>query len=44
MPLGEQIVALFILAIPIASMAWTVTHEEIFREPRDWCSEKKQEP
>ena len=32
-----QIKALFILAIPIACIAWTVTHEEIFREPRDYC-------
>ncbi len=32
-----QIQALFILAIPIACIAWTVTHEEIFREPRDYC-------
>jgi len=29
---------LFLLAIPIASVAWTVTHEEIFREPRDFCN------
>jgi hypothetical protein len=28
---------LFILAIPIACMAWTVTHEEIFSEPRNYC-------
>jgi hypothetical protein len=28
---------LFILAIPIACIAWTVTHEEIFSEPRAWC-------
>ncbi|MEO5511749.1 MAG: hypothetical protein ABIS27_14050 [Longimicrobiales bacterium] len=28
---------LFLLAIPVASVAWTVTHEEIFREPREWC-------
>ena len=28
---------LFVLAIPIACIAWTVTHEEIFREPRDYC-------
>jgi hypothetical protein len=41
-PLSQQIIALFILAIPIASVAWTVTHEEIFREPRDWCAEKSQ--
>lgn len=28
---------LFTLAIPIACIAWTVTHEEVFREPRDYC-------
>ena len=33
---------LFILAIPIASVAWTVTHEEVFREPRDWCKSKSE--
>lgn len=38
MPLSQQIIALFILAIPIASIAWTVTHEELFREPREWCT------
>jgi hypothetical protein len=37
MPLSWQIVALFILAIPIACIAWTITHEEVFREPRDYC-------
>ncbi|MCY7291720.1 MAG: hypothetical protein LH615_05990 [Ferruginibacter sp.] len=31
---------LFLLAIPIASVAWTVTHEEIFREPREYCSKR----
>ena len=36
-PLSEQVVALFLLAIPIASIAWTVTHEEVFREPREYC-------
>jgi hypothetical protein len=38
--LGEQVAVLFILGIPIASVAWTITHEEIFREPRDWCVKK----
>jgi hypothetical protein len=33
----RQIVVLFILALPIASIAWTVTHEDLFREPREWC-------
>jgi hypothetical protein len=38
--MGHQIVFLFVLAIPIASIAWTVTHEEVFREPHDWCVER----
>ena len=40
MNLGSQIITLFLLAIPIASIAWTVTHEEVFREPREYCAEK----
>ena len=32
-----QIISLFLLAIPIACIAWTVTHEEVFREPREYC-------
>ena len=31
-----QLFWLFVLAMPVASIAWTVTHEELFREPRDW--------
>lgn len=27
---------LFLLAAPISSIAWTVTHEEVFREPREY--------
>ncbi len=37
MTLGTQIAWLFIIAIPVACIAWTVTHEEIFREPREYC-------
>ncbi|MCU1328782.1 MAG: hypothetical protein JWN34_4152 [Bryobacterales bacterium] len=40
--LGEQTAWLFLLAIPIACVAWTVTHEEIFREPREVCVERSQ--
>jgi hypothetical protein len=40
MTLKEQIIWLFILAIPIACIAWTVTHEEIFAEPRNFCIKK----
>ena len=37
MTIGIQILWLVILAIPIASVTWTVTHEELFREPREYC-------
>ena len=40
MTLQLQITWLFILAIPIACVAWTVTHEEIFSEPRNWCKRR----
>lgn len=40
MSLIIQTAWLFLLAIPIACCAWTVTHEEIFKEPRDFCIEK----
>ena len=43
MELSTQIVYLFILAIPIACIVWTVTHEEIFREPREYCVKKSDE-
>ncbi len=32
-----MILLLFILAIPIACVSWTVTHEEIFRELHEYC-------
>jgi hypothetical protein len=43
MELSTQIVWLFILAIPVACIVWTVTHEEIFREPRKFCEKKSTE-
>jgi hypothetical protein len=42
MTLGEQVVSLLILAVPVACVSWTVTHEEIFREPREYCKERSQ--
>jgi hypothetical protein len=36
--LGLQVLVLFLLAIPVACISWTITHEEIFREPRDYCA------
>jgi hypothetical protein len=40
MSLALQIVWLFVLAIPTACVAWTITHEEIFHEPRDYCKQQ----
>jgi hypothetical protein len=40
--LGTQVFVLFVLAIPVATIAWTVTHEEVFREPREFCIRRSQ--
>jgi hypothetical protein len=38
MELGLQVAWLLVLGIPVAGVgAWTVTHEEVFREPRQYC-------
>jgi hypothetical protein len=37
MPLSQQVIWLLLLALPIASVTWTVTHEEVLREPREYC-------
>ena len=42
MSLSAQIVKLFLLAIPVACVTWTVTHEEVFREPREFCVRKSE--
>jgi len=41
--LHDQIISLFALALPIASIAWTVTHEEVFREAREWCAARSRD-
>jgi hypothetical protein len=40
--LWVQLIWLFVLALPVASIAWTVTHEEVFREPREFCTRRSQ--
>lgn len=37
MPIGLQLIWLFVLALPVAAIARTVTYEEVFREPRSYC-------
>ena len=41
--LQYQIIYLFIMALAIACIAWTVTREEVFREPREYCEKKSKE-
>ena len=41
-PLSTQIVWLFVLAAPVACVAWTVTHEEVFAEVHAWCLRQSQ--
>lgn len=40
MTMKMQIAYLFVLGIPIACIAWTVTHEEVLRESRQYCQEE----
>lgn len=42
MTIKMQILWLIILAIPIACVAWTVTHEEVFREPREYFTRRSE--
>ena len=42
MAIGEQVWHLLILALAVATVAWTVTHEELFREPREWCKRRSE--
>src|SRR5258708_30554961 len=43
MSIGLQFAWLLMLAIPVACIAWTITHEEIFREPRDYCQQQSKQ-
>ena len=38
--LSHQFAFLVLLALPVACVSWTITHEEVFREPRDYCKGK----
>ena len=37
-----QMLWLFVLAAPVACVAWTVTHEEVFKEVHDYCVRKSE--
>ena len=42
MTLSRQVIWLLLLSLPIASISWTITHEEVFREPREYCVRRSQ--
>ena len=39
---GAELLTLVLLALPVAAIAWTVTHEELFREFHDYCVNRSQ--
>src|SRR5688500_20329960 len=39
---GADLLTLLILALPVAAISWTVTHEELFRECRDYCVDRSE--
>jgi len=41
-PLLHQFSFLLMLGLAVACVSWTFTHEEVFREPREFCKEKSQ--
>ena len=41
--LHVQLIELFVLAIPVACVAWTITHEEVLREPREYCQRRSRD-
>lgn len=40
--LAHQTATLLLLALPVACVSWTITHEEVFREPREYCKRKSE--
>jgi len=40
MPIQLQLIWLLMLSIPVACVAWTITHEEVLREPREYCQRR----
>ena len=40
--LGVQLTWLFVLAVPVACVAWTVTHEEVFSGLHEYCVRKSE--
>jgi hypothetical protein len=37
---GADLLNLLVLALPVAAISWTITHEELFRELHDYCVDR----
>ena len=37
---SQDLLKLAVLSLPVAAVAWTITHEELFRELRDYCVDR----
>jgi hypothetical protein len=35
---GADLLTLLVIAMPVAAISWTVTHEDLFREFHDYCA------
>jgi hypothetical protein len=42
MDITLQLIWLFVLAAAVSCVAWTITHEEVSRELREWCERRSQ--
>jgi hypothetical protein len=40
---GTDLLTLLILALPVAAIAWMVTHEELFRELHNYCVKRSEQ-
>ena len=38
-----QVASIFVLAAPVACVAWTLTHEEVFAEWQQWCRRRSRD-
>ena len=41
--ISTQLLWLFVLAAPVACVAWTVTHEDVLAEVREWLARKSRD-
>jgi hypothetical protein len=42
-PLPEGLLVLLVLAMPVAAITWTVTHEDVFKEPREYLIKRSEQ-